>query len=209
MEAKVHLMRSRLSYSNVVATIALFISLGAGAYAAGIGPNQVKSRHIDDGTIKSRDVKDQGLLGRDIHNETLDFKEIREDRLDVSQFANVVGNGGFCDPSTPAFVDCASVVATVEQTSNLMVIASGGQSSQNGAASGNCQVAIDGAVLVGGSPGEASSDNSEVDATNGFALTGVGKSVRPGSHTVSLQCNQLSGDTLIAGNISVLVLDAT
>ena len=201
-------MRSWLNYSNVVATIALFISLGAGAYAAGIGRNEVRSRHIADDSIKSRDVKDQTLAGRDIHDESLDFKEIREDRLDVSQFANVVGNAGFCDPNNAAFVDCASVVATAEQDSNLLVIATGGQASQSGPARGQCRLTIDGAVIAGNNPGEASTDNSEANAANGFALTGVGRSIRAGTHTVSLQCNELSGDTLIDGSISVLVLDA-
>ncbi len=96
----------------------------------------------------------------------------------------------------------------MEQPSNLLVIAAGGQSSQNGPAAGHCQITIDGSVIGGVYPGEVSSDNSEVDATNGFAITGVGRGIRPGIHTVSLQCNELSGDTLIDGSISVLVLDA-
>jgi hypothetical protein len=31
---------------GVVATIAVFIALGAGAYAAGLAPDSVKSRHV-------------------------------------------------------------------------------------------------------------------------------------------------------------------
>jgi hypothetical protein len=45
-------LRSWLTYANVMATIAVFIALGAGAYAVGIGRNDVKSKHIKDSGVK-------------------------------------------------------------------------------------------------------------------------------------------------------------
>jgi hypothetical protein len=41
---------------NVLGLIALFIALGAGAYAAGLAPNSVKSRHIKAGNVRSSDL---------------------------------------------------------------------------------------------------------------------------------------------------------
>lgn len=202
-------IRQRLSYSNVVASIALFISLGAGAYASGIGRDEVQSRNIADDTIKSRDVRDHTLLGPDIRDETLDFKEIREDRLDVNQFANLVGAQGFCDPVSTTYVDCATVQAVAEQTSDLLVIADGGQFGQGGPSSGRCQISVDGASVSEARPGEVSSTNTNGSATNGFAVTEVANDVSPGRHAVALQCNQTSGDTLMDASISVLVLDAS
>jgi len=58
---------SRLTYSNVVATLALFIALGGSAYAAG--------------HITSRDVKDRSLRGKDIRRNTLTGKEVKESKL--------------------------------------------------------------------------------------------------------------------------------
>ena len=49
-------IRSRLTFANMVSVIALFIALGAGAYAAGLAPNSVKSKHIVDGQVKQRDL---------------------------------------------------------------------------------------------------------------------------------------------------------
>lgn len=203
-------MRERLTYSNVMATLAVFLSLGAGAYAVGIGRGDVKSRHIADDTIKSRDVGKDALLGQDIRDETLDFKEIREDRLDTSQFAKVVSGGSFCDPSSSTYVECALAAANVEQTSDLLIVVSGGQSSGGGPAAGRCQIAIDGIAIDESAinPGETGTDNSDGTASNGFAATTVAPSVPEGSHTVSLQCNETSGDTFVEANISVLVLDA-
>jgi len=55
---------ARLSYANVVATLALFVALGGGAYAtqaqkvgAGdIKPDAVRTRHIANGSLRLRDL---------------------------------------------------------------------------------------------------------------------------------------------------------
>jgi hypothetical protein len=51
----------RLSYANVMATIALFIAIGGGAYAAGLAKDSVKSKHIKDGEVKSQDLADAAV----------------------------------------------------------------------------------------------------------------------------------------------------
>ncbi len=55
-----------LTYANVMATLAVFIAIGGGAYAAGLAKNSVGSKQIKDGAVKSRDVKDNSLTGKDI-----------------------------------------------------------------------------------------------------------------------------------------------
>src|SRR5262245_66197736 len=47
-------IRARLSYANVMATIAVFIALGGGAYALTRG--EVKSKHIATGAVKARQL---------------------------------------------------------------------------------------------------------------------------------------------------------
>lgn len=61
-------MRERLSYANVVATLALFLALGGGAvWAAGkIGSGEIKkdavlSKHIKAGAVKGADVTETSL----------------------------------------------------------------------------------------------------------------------------------------------------
>ena len=49
-------IRSRLTYANVMATIAVFIALGAGAYAAGLAPNSVKSKNIANDAVKAKHI---------------------------------------------------------------------------------------------------------------------------------------------------------
>ncbi len=49
-------LRSKLTYANVMATLAVFIALGGGAYAVSLAKNSVKSKQIKNGAVKSKDV---------------------------------------------------------------------------------------------------------------------------------------------------------
>jgi hypothetical protein len=60
-------LKARLTYANVVATLALFFALGGSAYAVA--------------TIGSRDVKDRSLRGIDVQRNTLTGTEIKEGSL--------------------------------------------------------------------------------------------------------------------------------
>ena len=62
-------LRGRLSYANVVATLALFIALGGSSYAAL--------------TITGKDVRNRSLTGKDVKRNSLTGGEIREGRLDT------------------------------------------------------------------------------------------------------------------------------
>ena len=64
-----HRLRPKLTYANVVASLALFIALGGSAYAIGAGA--IGSREIRDNSIRSRDVRNNALTGRDINERTL------------------------------------------------------------------------------------------------------------------------------------------
>ena len=68
-------LRGRLTYANVVATLALFLAL-TGGVAWALERNSVKSKHIADDQVQSADVRDDtlaggGLTGDDIQEGTL------------------------------------------------------------------------------------------------------------------------------------------
>jgi hypothetical protein len=70
-------LRQRLSYANVMATIAVFIALGGSSYAAlridsgDIANNSVRSVDVRNRTLSDRDVKRNGLTGRSIRESRL------------------------------------------------------------------------------------------------------------------------------------------
>jgi hypothetical protein len=73
--------RRRLTYANVMSTIAVFGVLGGGAYAAG----QIGSRDIQNNSIHSRDVKNQDLKGADIAPDSVSGDDIDESTLNVAR----------------------------------------------------------------------------------------------------------------------------
>ena len=60
-------LRERITYANVVATLALFLAIGGGAYAVSkVGPgdikrNAVKSRHVAPNAIRGGDLRESSL----------------------------------------------------------------------------------------------------------------------------------------------------
>jgi hypothetical protein len=70
-------LRPKLSYANVISTLALFVALGGSSYAA----LRIGSRQIADNSIRSVDVRNHSLTRRDIKRNTLDGSTIAESRL--------------------------------------------------------------------------------------------------------------------------------
>jgi hypothetical protein len=74
-------LRRHLTYANVMSTIAVFVVLGGGAYAAA--------------TITGGDVKDRSLTGKDVKRNSLTGKQVAEARLGaVPRARNAARVGG-------------------------------------------------------------------------------------------------------------------
>lgn len=59
--------RQRPSYANVMSTVAVVIALTMGtAYAAGIGKNSVKGKHIASNAIHARHISNNAVGNADI-----------------------------------------------------------------------------------------------------------------------------------------------
>ena len=113
-------LRARLTYANVMSTVAVVVAVGTGsAYAANtvfstdIADGEVKSVDIGNGEIGSADVKDNSIntfdvhsfLGVDVVDETLTGADVDDGTLEDQD----VGQG--------AFVDFAADIGTVSANS--------------------------------------------------------------------------------------------
>jgi hypothetical protein len=56
-------LRRHLTFANAMSLVAVFIALTAGAYAAGLGRNSVKSKQIKDGAVATQDLADAAVTG--------------------------------------------------------------------------------------------------------------------------------------------------
>jgi hypothetical protein len=191
-------IRKHLSYANVVATLALVMALGGGAYAI----NRVNSRQIVNGTIRSVDLKNRkGVRAADVKRNGLRGKQIDERTLDASPLVPVAGDEAVdCDlPSSHSFIKCATISMALKAAARVLVIATGSEESVGFPARAICEVRVDGlreALPV--QPGEETSDNTSGSATNGFARTVVLNGPLPkGRHEVALACKEFTGDVRI------------
>lgn len=82
-----------LSFSNVVACLALFVALGGSVYAAGkisgkqIKPSSLPGNRIKPKTIAANRVKPKSLTGRQVKSNSLTGEQIDEKTLTVSAAA--------------------------------------------------------------------------------------------------------------------------
>jgi hypothetical protein len=80
-------LRNRVSYSNVVATLALFIALGGTSYAVlhvgsdDVVNNSLRSVDIRNDTVRSRDVHDRTLRAHDLRRNSLGSAVVKESAL--------------------------------------------------------------------------------------------------------------------------------
>jgi hypothetical protein len=70
-------IRSRVTYANVVATMALFVAIGGTSYAA----LKITGRQVVDSSLSGRDIKNNSLTGADIANRSLQARDFKAGQL--------------------------------------------------------------------------------------------------------------------------------
>lgn len=77
-------LRSRLTYANVVASIALFIALGGTSY--GLATGSIGSREIKTNGVRSTDIRNNDIRGKDIRNGTIGSRDVGNGALLAEDF---------------------------------------------------------------------------------------------------------------------------
>jgi len=70
-------IRNRLTYANVMATLAVFIALGGSSYAA----LRIGSKEIRNNSVRSKDVRNRSLTGSDVAKNRVGGGAIKESTL--------------------------------------------------------------------------------------------------------------------------------
>ncbi len=76
-------IRNRLTYANVMSTLAVFIALGGSSYAA----LQVGTRDIKNNAVRSVDLRNNDVRGKDVRNGTLTGVDVKRNALGPSVIA--------------------------------------------------------------------------------------------------------------------------
>lgn len=90
------MLKPRLTYANVVATLALFVAIGGSSYAA----VQLTGKDIRKGAITAKHVKNNSLRSGDVRNRSLLARDFRKGQLPrgAAGPAGPVGNTGPAGP---------------------------------------------------------------------------------------------------------------
>lgn len=94
-------VRSGLTYANVMATVAVFLALGGGAYAATKLPkNSVGTKQLKDGAVTEPKIRDGAVTGPKIANGAITSSKITNGAVMNPTIAdNAVGSGKVADHS--------------------------------------------------------------------------------------------------------------
>lgn len=84
------LLRHRPSYASVVATIALFVALGGGAYALGLKRNAVRSKNIAPGAVKTSDLAKKAVKGAKVAPDAIGGAQVNEATLGMVPNADLL-----------------------------------------------------------------------------------------------------------------------
>jgi len=187
-------LRARLSYANVIATVALFVALGGGAYAAA----RIDSGDVENNSLKSADLKNQkAVKGKDVKDDQLTGDDIDESSLGTVPNASKVdtlvsvANVNTVDEGSSATLAtygpftltgaCAAAAANTEARVNITTTEVGSAAAGQDNAEGTFNPA-DGPLLLSDAndapAGEASygdgyDDTFTAFAPSGRAITGV------------------------------------
>lgn len=189
-------IRSRMSYANVMATIAVFIALGGSSYAA----IKVTGKNVKDSSLTGRDVKNSSLTGSDVKDRSLLSKDFKEGQLPAGPAGapgapgrdGVDGQTGpvgptfarstfvpgvACDPpdiSSPTEpsdasirVDCATLTVTLPTAGRLFIRGETDWLADADGAAANCNLKLDGTALPE-TTGPGQTDGTHQNA--GFAV---------------------------------------
>jgi hypothetical protein len=77
-------LRSCLTYSNVMATVAVFVALGGTSYAIATG--SIGSREIENNSVGTKDLRNNGVRGRDVRNGTIRSADVGNGSLLAADF---------------------------------------------------------------------------------------------------------------------------
>src|SRR4051794_39663931 len=80
-------LRSGLSYANVMATIAVFLSLGGGAYAIALRHNQVKARHIAPNAVGASEIRRNAVRRSELAARAVSSTKVVDGSLLAKDFA--------------------------------------------------------------------------------------------------------------------------
>jgi hypothetical protein len=211
-------IRPSLTYANVMATIAVFLALGGGAYAVTQLPkNSVGTKQIKNSAVNSAKVKDHALLAKDFKAGQLPSGPRGAQGLPgqtgppgPTTSASASSGTDFPVPQSNTIIATDPVQAQITTTFPSQLVATGTATLKDTASETtpgdvNCVLSVDApppSVATGTRISQQTSARLPVSSTStssAIALTGRSASLAPGTYYVGLHCVSLSSTAVVHG----------
>ena len=111
--------RSRFSFANVIAIVALFVALGGSAYAVSKAPkNSVYSSSIKNGQVKISDLARKAVKNKNVAKETLTGNRIKDGQVGSSE----LGDGAVRAAKLGPIVERSSTIQVINGSQNATTV---------------------------------------------------------------------------------------
>ena len=208
-------LQGRLTYANVMATIAVFIALGGvGIAASRLPKNSVTAKQIKANAVRASEIKASAVKTSEVANGSLLGTDFAQGQLPtgptgatgpqgatgatgvqgiVGPTAGAADVNGVALPANPNVGSGASFSLSTQASGQVLVMA------DIPAAAVNCSPNGDGqfGLYIDGSPISGTSRPFTDGVSTVYDAAGVSGQVAAGSHTISLQANCTGGVTSV------------
>ncbi len=214
-------IRKRLTYANVMSSIAVFLILGGATAFAALSKNSVGSKQLKKNAVTTAKIKKDAVTAAKIKNGSLLSADFKAGQLpagpkgdtgpkgDVGPTFGRSGNN-FCNPANSNFVPCATTGSiNLPVSGRVLLVGTSSWDNNNAAAptSGRCQLSADGNALEPGQVdfGEATTTHT-IGHGGSVAINTVTGVLSAGAHTFTLECNEIKADVFLTESAISAVL---
>lgn len=205
-------IKKRLTYANVMSSIAVFLVLGGGAAfaASQLGKNSVGAKQLKKNAVTTAKIKKGAVTGAKVKPGSLTASNFKAGQLpagpagpkgDTGPSFGAFGNGG-CSSLEEPFEVCASTGSVnLPSSGNVLLIASAEWDNDDNSVppdAGDCRLSVN------GNPVSREISFGEETATHGIGEGGsismnwITGPLSAGSHSFAFECQENSGTTYIA-----------
>jgi hypothetical protein len=213
---------ARLTYTNVVATLALFVALGGTATAATLARDSVGSVQIKKDAVRSPEIQADAVRSPEIRADAVRSSEIRDESIRLDDIApaartaldaprvRIAENSEvFAPPCTGPLVFCSNLLSVVLPPGNWLVQAKFGLRDNGSSQIGFpfCGLVQSDTTVLDGAHVEALDDRFRVGSSEVMVLSDVVTDVAADTR-VALRCDtNPATDLLVVDDIKITALE--
>lgn len=210
-------IRRRLTYANVMSTIAVFLVLGgATAIAAGLAKNSVGPKQLKKNAVTAAKIKKGAVTGAKVKPGSLTASNFAAGQLpagpkgDTGPSFGAFANGG-CGELGESYAECASTGSVdLPSPGHVLLIATAEWDNDDEGGtppnSGRCQLTVDGTPIPREVYFGEDTDTHRISESGSISMNWITGPLPAGSHSFGFECRESAGSAYVAETMLSAVL---